>query len=322
MIKNREDFKQYCLRSLGAPLLKIDVTDEQVEDRIDEAIDFWQQYNNEGTIKTFLKQRITASTLHVQEYIKEELGEGDTIRGMTSKAVARVCTYRDGLKSQHCDIYCRDIQGDFIPGEKIQVGKKWEFTLVNHPNCVEKGIIDEKRIKVPDYILGVTRIIPYNNAASSRNLFDVEFQFRMNSLVDLLNTDIINYSMMMEHYDLLQFQLNTKPDFNFNRHEGYVYPIVQWDSMVVVGTYLIMEVYRMVDPNESYKAWNDRWLKRYAIALIKRQWATNLKKFSGLQLAGGVTLNGAEMYSEVMQEIKELEDEMFNNLPPSCFLIG
>lgn len=321
MIRNRQEFKEYCLRSLGAPVVQVDVTDDQLEDRIDEAIDFWQQYNNEGTLKCFLKQKITPSVLHVQEFVKDGKCLSGEIHGVTSGAKARVCTAHSGIHSQNCDIYCRDIKGDFIAGEKIHVGC-YEYTLIDHPKCVEKGIIDEHKIKIPDYILGVTKIIPYNNAASSRNLFDVEFQFRMNSLVDVLNTDIINYTMMMKHYDLLQFQLNAKPDFEFNRHEGYIYPIYQWDSMTVAGSYMIMEAYRMVDPNESWKAWNDRWLKRYTIALIKKQWATNLKKFSGVQLAGGVTLNGQEMYQEAREEVQALEEEMFNNLPPSCFAIG
>jgi hypothetical protein len=67
--------------------------------------------------------------------------------------------------------------------------------------------------------------------------------------------------------------------------------------------------------------WNDRFLKKYASALIKRQWGANMKKFGGIQLPGGVTLNGKEIYDEAVEEIKEIEEEMynFNSLPSEIF---
>jgi hypothetical protein len=67
--------------------------------------------------------------------------------------------------------------------------------------------------------------------------------------------------------------------------------------------------------------WNDRFLKKYATALIKRQWGNNMKKFSGIQMPGGVTLNGKEIYDEAAEEIEKIEEDMFNfnSLPSEIF---
>ena len=69
--------------------------------------------------------------------------------------------------------------------------------------------------------------------------------------------------------------------------------------------------------------WNDRFLKRYGTALIKRQWGNNLKKFAGIQMPGGVTLNGQQIYDEAAREIEEIEQDMMvlNVLPPEI-LVG
>jgi len=68
--------------------------------------------------------------------------------------------------------------------------------------------------------------------------------------------------------------------------------------------------------------WNDRFLKKYATALIKRQWGSNMKKFGGIQMPGGVTLNGQKIYDEAAEELKELEEEMIstNVLPGDMFM--
>jgi hypothetical protein len=98
---------------------------------------------------------------------------------------------------------------------------------------------------------------------------------------------------------------------------------MDWTTEVQAGQYIIVDCYRALDPTTWADVWNDMWLKRYATALVKKQWATNIKKFSGLQLPGGVTLDGDKLYDEASEEIKELEDQMQTNysLPPD-FMIG
>ena len=322
MISSREDFKNYILRALGAPVIKINMAEEQLEDRVDEALDFWQQYHNEGTIHCYQKQLITPSEIHVKEsFTKIPI---DKITGLESGATASVSLRMRDLKESTNVILCKDVKEDsFKLGEKIQIGNEI-FTIDDTEGSIVRGIIDERKIKMPSWVLGVTRIQPFHHTNSSNDLLSVQAQVKMNifDIYDLTSTQLIYYEQMMEHLQLLNFELNTNPSFDFNRHEGYVYPMCTWGVDVIEGDYIILEVYRMLDPSQVPEAFNNTWLKRYAICLCKKQWSNNLKKYGGIQLAGGVTLNGSEMYQEAIQEQKELEDELKMELPPSAFLIG
>jgi hypothetical protein len=84
----------------------------------------------------------------------------------------------------------------------------------------------------------------------------------------------------------------------------------------------VIKCYRAIDPEEFSKVWDDPWLRSYATALVKRNWATNIKKYSGIQLPGGVTLNGQALYDEAINEIRELRDELINKQAPLNFFIG
>ena len=84
-------------------------------------------------------------------------------------------------------------------------------------------------------------------------------------------------------------------------------------SQAPVGTKVIAECYAVVDPTIYGRVWNDRWLKEYATTLIKIQWGANLKKFAGIQLPGGVSLNGNVIFDEAMDEKKRLEEDMITN---------
>lgn len=321
MIRDREDFKRYVLKALGAPMIKINVTDEQLEDRVDEAVDLWHNFHYDGSVRTLLKQRVTASELYVKETIKGEIPSGLHITGMESKATAITVIYSIGTQSTNKVILCKKIKGDFQPNEKIKVGNE-VYQLIDSERCVKKGVYDEGKIKIPPWIIGVTRIIPINQASSSQNLFDVQYQMRLSDLYDLTSTNLIYYEQAMEHLQLLNFELTANPWFEYNRHDGYVYPIVRWGYDIDVGDYMLMEVYRALNPADIPAIWNDTWLKRYAIALVKRQFAQNMKKYQNIQLAGGATLNADAMYSEAQTDIEKLENELYSTLPPSAFFIG
>ena len=98
---------------------------------------------------------------------------------------------------------------------------------------------------------------------------------------------------------------------------------MSWATDVSVGEYIIMEAYKILDPNSWTDVYNDRFLKRYATALIKKQWGNNLKKFAGIQMPGGVTLNGEQIYNEAIGEINVLENEAQSTyVEPPNFMVG
>ena len=59
----RETLKQYCLRNLGKPVIDINVDDDQVEDRIDEALQYFAQYHVDGVERMYLKYEVTAADI-------------------------------------------------------------------------------------------------------------------------------------------------------------------------------------------------------------------------------------------------------------------
>ena len=92
----------------------------------------------------------------------------------------------------------------------------------------------------------------------------------------------------------------------FNKNMNRLYVSMDWKTDVSAGDFMVVECYRILDPNTFTDVYNDMFLKEYATALLKRQWGINLKKFEGVQLPGGVTLNGQKIYDEAIEEIRQL----------------
>ena len=126
----------------------------------------------------------------------------------------------------------------------------------------------------------------------------------------------------MGHLALLDLELNGHTSFRFNRTQNRLYLDINWAQDIPLGDYVIVQGYRALDPTTWTKVWNEPWLKHYTTALFKKQWATNLKKFQGIQLPGGVTLDGDKLYDEATGEIKELEDELQSKSAPLDFFLG
>lgn len=66
---SKEEFKEYCLRKLGKGAIDINVTDAQIEDRIDEALEHFFEYHDEGTERVFIKHEVTQTEME-NEFIQ------------------------------------------------------------------------------------------------------------------------------------------------------------------------------------------------------------------------------------------------------------
>jgi hypothetical protein len=315
---SREELKQYCLRALGAPVLEINVDDDQLEDRIDECLDYWRLYHYEGIEEIYLKQKIRASTLTLSTGNAGVFGLNEPIRGLTSGATA-VVTCDDRMSNLNT-LIVKNVVGNFAAGEIIQ-GTTHTSVLATS-NWVTLGEYDNRYITIPDYVYGISDVLSIGQASSSKNIFDLQYQLRLNDLYDLTSTSIIYYTTVMQHLDLLDWTLNGKDSFRFNRLQDRMYLDINWQSDIALGDYVIIKAYRAMDPSQWTKIWNEQWLKRYVTAQFKKQWAVNIKKFSGIQLPGGVTLDGDKLYLEATQEIAQLEDDLQNKSAPLNFMMG
>ena len=246
-ITNRQEFKDYCLRRLGFPVIDINIDDEQVEDRIDDAMQYWQDYHFDGLQKVYYIKAVTQQDIN-QRYI------------------------------------------DMRPS----VTKDASNNSLN--------------------IVGVTRIFPVSDSQATINMFDLRYQLRLNELYDFTSASYINYTLTMQHLRSLEILFTGEVPIRFQRHMHKLFIDWAWGaSEAPVGTIVVAECYAMINPDVYNAVWDDRWLKRYATALIKRNWGDNLKKFQGVQLLGGVTLNGDKIYEDAVEEIKQLEQELETN---------
>ena len=141
-------------------------------------------------------------------------------------------------------------------------------------------------------------------------MFDLRYQLRLNDLYDFSSTSIMEYQMTLQHLDFLEHVLVGEVPIRFSQHQQRLYLDMDWNNDVNADEYIIIECYRKLDPTTYTDVYNDLYLKRYATALIKRQWGANLSKFNGVSMLGGVTMNGADIYSQAQEEIDKLEERI------------
>lgn len=175
-------------------------------------------------------------------------------------------------------------------------------------------------IPMPSTILSVVSVFPFDNAASN-NMFDIKYQMRLNDLYDFSSTSMIHYEMTMQHLDYLSHILVGQNRVRFSEHQQRLYIDIDWES-VSAGEYLLIECYRKLDPTTYTDIYNNIHLKRYATALIKKQWGSNLNKFQNVQLLGGVTMNGDQIYQQAIEEIREIEQFIDNHQYPDMIIKG
>jgi hypothetical protein len=243
---------------------------------------------------------------------------GETVTGATSGATAVVT---ENVSSTAIKI--KNLVGTFVANEVITGGTSGVSGALAASNFLTKGSYDNQYFDISDSVIGITRVFPFANRSNGMNMFDIRYQILINDLYSLMSTDLIYYSQVKTQLELInQLLVGVKP-IRFNRHMNRLYVDMDWAADAEVGDFMIVEGYRILDPDTFTDIYNDMFLKKYATALIKRQWGENLKKFNGVLLPGGVTLNGQQIYQEAIDEITALEDEMQMKyeLPPE-FITG
>tara|TARA_B100001057_G_scaffold375090_1_gene379833 strand:+ start:82 stop:909 length:828 start_codon:yes stop_codon:yes gene_type:complete len=269
-ITTRETLKQYALRALGKPVIEINVEDDQVEDRIDEALQYFAQYHYDGTERMYLKYQITQDDI-------DRARSDETLTTVTDTADSTVsATFKEGK--------------NYIP--------------------------------MPSNVMSVIQVFPFTDKAAL-NLFDVRYQLRLNDLYDFSSTSIIHYDMTLRHLDLLDHILVGERPLRFNQHKNRLYIDMDWQHDVKAGDFIVIECYRKLDGSTFTDVFDDIFLKKYLIQLVKRQWGSNLIKFQGVAMLGGVQMNGEQIYTQALDEITKLEEQiqLSYELPPN-YMVG
>jgi hypothetical protein len=316
-VTSRQELADYCLRRLGHPVIEINVDDDQIEDRLDDAFQFYREYHFDAVEEVYLKTQVTASNLVLTTNTANLFKAGEIITGATSGTLTTVTG--TALSGDVISVYKTTEDASFTVGETVTSSDGATGVITSF----SKGSYDKKYFDIADSVLGVKNVLPFFDRTSGINLFDIRYQMLVQDLYNLMSVDMIHYTMIQTHLRLINDLLVGQKPFRFNRHMNRLYVDMDWERDAGLNDYLIVNCYRILDPSTYSDVYNDMFLKRYATALIKRQWGENLKKFSGVQLPGGVTLNGQQIYDEALEEIEKIEEEMQSRfeLPP-MFITG
>lgn len=241
---SRQTLIDYALRAIGAPVIEINVDEDQVEDRVDEAMQFYQEYHSDSIVRNYRKHLVTAE---------------DATNGY---------------------------------------------------------------VTVPDSMIFVNNIFPIGASTSQSGMFSVDYQMHFNDMHNLRNPGgLIDYEMTKQYMSMIDLKVNGMSQrSSFSRHQNRLY--VEGDDLEE-GIYIIVEGHEVLDPETYTDIYNDMLLKKYLVALIKRQWGANLIKFEGMQMPGGVTLNGRQIYDDAISDIEKIEETMqLTYEAPTDFFVG
>lgn len=245
---SRATLIDYCLRRLGDPVIEVNVDPDQQEDRVDEAIQYYQEFHSDATMRTFLKHQVTA---------------------------------------------------DDVTNEYITLSDSVQF---------------------------VARMFSVDGGTMTRNFFDVKYQLHLNDIANMHSYigDLAYYEQMQQYLSLLDMRMNGNPQVNFIRKQNRLYIHGEFANKdIKQGDYIIVEIYEVIDADTHTKVYNDMWLKEYTTALIKMQWGQNLMKFEGMQLPGGVMINGRQLYDDATGEIDRLRESIrLEHEMPADFFVG
>ena len=271
----RSELITYCKRQLGAPVLEINVADEQIEDILDDAVQFFQERHFDGVYPTFLKYKLTEND------IKRGRSRGDRTDNVGITTTTATATIDGGTTN---------------------------FSWTETSNYLQ----------VPPEVIGVTKIFHFDGTNSmSSGMFSVKYQLFLNDVYYWGAMEMLSYAMTKTYLEDINFLLTTQKQIRFNQRQDRLYMDIDW-SNVNEGEYIVMDCYRVMNPNDYSRVWNDSFLKMYLTALVKRQWGQNLMKFTGVKLPGGVELNGRQMYDDAEKELERIREMMSNSyeLPP------
>ena len=249
----RQGLIDYCLRRLGYPVLEVNVDDDQIEDLIDDAIQYFQERHFDGIERMLLKHEITKEN-------KEILKTGITTTTANSTVGITTTTFTES----------------------------------------------QNFIQLPDHVLGVERVLKMDASTISSGLFNIKYQIFLNDLYYYGALDLMNYAMTKTYLEDLSRIITPDTQLRFNKKNHRLYLDIDFGQLSD-DTFIIIDGYRLLDPSDAPAIYNDFWLKRYATAIIKKQWGMNLIKFNGVLLPGGVQLNGRQIYEDALREIEEIE---------------
>jgi hypothetical protein len=177
-------------------------------------------------------------------------------------------------------------------------------------------------IQVPPAVIGINKIFRFDNSTISGGMFSLKYQLFLNDLYFFNSLEMLSYAMTKTYLSDIDFLLNTEKQIRFNQRQDRLYLDIDWGN-VQKDEYIVLDCWRLLDPNDFTRVYNDSFLKKYLTALMKRQWGQNLIKFQGVKLPGGIELNGRQIYDDAEKDLEIIREQMSNTYErPPLDMIG
>ena len=279
---NRQDFIDYCLRKLGAPVLEINVDDEQIEDAVDDGIQMFNERHFDGVERMYLKYQIS------QDDIDRGRARNDSGSTNTAGIVTTVGT---------------------------------SSTITGYGATTSNWYETSNFLQVPDSVVGVEKIFKFDSSSISSGMFSIKYQLFLNDLYYFNSVELLQYAMTKTYLEDIDFLLTPDKQVRFNKRQGRLYLDMDWGAQTV-DNYLVLDCFRALDPEDFNQIYNDIFLKEYVTLLIKRQWGQNMIKFKGVKLPGGIEMNGREIYDDAERALESFRErfKLEYELPPLDFI--
>ena len=286
---NRQELVEYALRRLGAPVLEINVADEQLDDILDDTIQYFQERHYDGVIRTYLKYQFT----------EDDVKRGDEHDPFYQPEIFQAQNKYPGATGITTHTYIQNSNYIKIPSHIIGIEKV--FTPPKATGGNQIGIN-------PGLGGGA---VPYGGGGYGY----------LGGMGYWGGADMITYYMGQMWRSTYDHLFNPAAMIRFNKRQDRLYLDINWNR-VSAGDVIIVDCYRALDPDTFCEIYNDSWVKKYLVAAIKKQWGQNLIKFTGTKLPGGIEMNGRQLYDDGVKELEEIKQDMSSTyeLPPLDFV--
>ena len=283
----RQQLIDYCLRKLGAPVLEINIDDDQIDDLVDDALQLFQERHFDGVERMYLKYKISQGD--IDRGMGADSPDSNTINGTTGIGIVTTTTTSTS-----------------IPGYGTTTTNWYE---------------NSNFLQIPDSVVGVNKIFKFDTSSISGSMFSIKYQLFLNDLYYFNSVELLQYAMTKTYLEDIDFLLTPDKQIRFNKRQDRLYLDIDWGSQTE-GDFLVLDCFRALDPDSFTQVYNDYFVKLYLTALIKRQWGQNLIKFRGVKLPGGLELNGREIYDDAQRELEYIKEKMATEyeLPPLDFI--
>tara|TARA_B100000963_G_scaffold74065_2_gene62150 strand:+ start:13 stop:870 length:858 start_codon:yes stop_codon:yes gene_type:complete len=278
----RQQLIDYSLRKLGAPVLEINLDDDQIDDLVDDALQYFNERHFDGVEEMFLKH----------EFTQDEIDRGKAASNAESTNTAGIVT----------------TTGTSTP-------------ISGYGSTTTSFVENSNFIQIPDSVIGIEKIFKFNTSAISGGMFSIKYQLFLNDLYYFNSVELLQYSMVKSYLEDIDFLLTPERQVRFNKKQNRLYLDMDFNS-IREGDFIVIDCQRILNPDDFTKIYNDMFLKMYLTAIMKRQWGQNLIKFRGVKLPGGLELNGREIYEDGQRDLEfaltKLKEEY--ELPPLDFI--